>query len=211
MSTRDRILEAAMIVFRRHGFRRSSIEETAETAGLTRQALYHHFKSKEALFSAVIARVNDDAIAAGRAAAQAAEQAGGSLADIMVAQLAARLGQFIASFDGSPYVEELFTEHLVRARDLYYRYAALHAAQATATIEDICRKKRLVLAADMTPSALTRYIELSINGAKSAYPSMQPADAFLRDVEIIVRTLIAGAVMASKPATDRAARIGDRK
>jgi len=211
MSTRDRILEAAMIVFRRHGFRRSSIEEIAETAGLTRQALYHHFRSKEALFSAVIARVNDDALAAGRAAAQAAEQAGGSLADIITALVGARLKLFIASFEGSPYVEELFSEHLIQARDLYYRYAALHAAQATATIEDICRKKHLALAADMTPSALTRYIEMSINGAKSAFPSMQPAEAFLQDVEIIVRTLIAGAVIASKPATDRTTKIGDRK
>jgi AcrR family transcriptional regulator len=211
MSTRDRILEAAMIVFRRHGFRRSSIEQTAEAAGLTRQALYHHFKSKEALFSAVIVRVNDGALAAGRAAADAAEEAGGSLADIIAALVGARLRQLIASFDGSPYIDELFSEHLVQARDLYYRYGALFAAQAAATIEDICRKKRLTLVADMTPSALTRCIELSINGAKSAYPSMQPADAFTREVDVIVRTLIAGAVIAAKPETGRTARTGDRK
>ena len=43
-----------MTVFRRHGFRRSSIEQAAEAAGLTRQALYHHFDSKEALFRAVV-------------------------------------------------------------------------------------------------------------------------------------------------------------
>lgn len=200
-----------MIVFRRHGFRRSSIEQTAEAAGLTRQALYHHFKSKEALFSAVIARVNDDALAAGRAAAEAAEEAGGSLADIIAALVGARLRQLIASFDGSPYIDELFSEHLVQARDLYYRYAALFAAQAAATIEDICVKKRLTLVSDMTPSALTRCIELSINGAKSAYPSMQPADAFTREVDVIVRTLIAGAVIAAKPETRRTARTGDRK
>ena len=54
MSPRTRILDAAMGVFRHHGFRRSSIEQAAEAAGLTRQALYHHFKSKEALFRAVI-------------------------------------------------------------------------------------------------------------------------------------------------------------
>ena len=70
MTPRDRILEAAMTVFRRHGFRRSSIEETAEAAGLTRQALYHHFKSKEALFRAVIERVHDGALADGAAAAR---------------------------------------------------------------------------------------------------------------------------------------------
>ena len=72
-------------VFRRHGFRRSSIEQAAEAAGLTRQALYHHFKSKEALFRAVIERLHEGALAAEIAAANAAEKAGGSLADILVA------------------------------------------------------------------------------------------------------------------------------
>src|SRR5271167_3927570 len=67
----DRILDAAMRVFRRHGFRRSSIEQAAEEAGLTRQALYHHFSSKEALFRAVITRLYESALAAEVAAAEA--------------------------------------------------------------------------------------------------------------------------------------------
>src|SRR6188768_3646019 len=104
MKPRDRILDAAMAVFRRHGFRRSSIEQAAEAAGLTRQALYHHFRSKEALFRAVIERVHEDALAAGLAGAEAADRAGGGLADILVSQITARLKQFIASFDGSPHV-----------------------------------------------------------------------------------------------------------
>jgi AcrR family transcriptional regulator len=60
----DRILDAAMRVFRRHGFRRSSIEQAAEEAGLTRQALYHHFASKEALFRAVIERLYEQGLEA---------------------------------------------------------------------------------------------------------------------------------------------------
>jgi TetR/AcrR family acrAB operon transcriptional repressor len=35
---------------------------------------------------------------------------------------------------------------------------------------------------------------MAVNGAKSANPSMQPADAFLRDLKIMMRTLVAGAV-----------------
>ena len=69
MTPRDRIVDAAMTVFRRHGFRRSSIEQAAEAAGLTRQALYHHFDSKEALFRAVIERLYQDALVAETAAA----------------------------------------------------------------------------------------------------------------------------------------------
>ena len=91
MKPRDRILDAAMLVFRRQGFRRSSIEQAAEAAGLTRQALYHHFKSKEALFRAVIERLHENALAAEIAAGEAAEKAGGSLAEILIAEITARI------------------------------------------------------------------------------------------------------------------------
>src|SRR6516225_7385843 len=88
----DRILDAAMRVFRRHGFRRSSIEQAAEEAGLTRQALYHHFASKEALFRAVLERLYADALAAEASASKAAEDRGSGLADILIGEIAARLG-----------------------------------------------------------------------------------------------------------------------
>ena len=203
MKPRDRILDAAMTVFRRHGFRRSSIEQAAEAAGLTRQALYHHFKSKEALFRAVIERLHESALAAEIAAANVEEKAGSSLADILIAAVTARLRQFIASFDGSPHIEELFSEHLTQARDLYQKYAGLYAAHGAATIERVCRKQRLRLAEGMTSEGLARCVEMAINGAKSVNPGMQPADAFLGDFTTMARTLVAGAFVAlpkSRPA-----------
>ena len=199
MKPRDRILDAAMLVFRRQGFRRSSIEQAAEAAGLTRQALYHHFKSKEALFRAVIERLHENALAAEIAAATAAEKAGGSLAEILIAEFTARLKQFIAPLEGSPHVEELFSEHLLQARDIYQKRAARYADELAATIGRVCRKQNLVLK-DMTAPELARYIELAFNGTKSAYPAMQPADAFLRDFSVMVRTLVAGAVGPSPKA-----------
>jgi len=220
MSPRDRILDAAMLVFRRQGFRRSSIKQAAEAAGLTRQALYHHFKSKEALFRAVIERLYENALAAEIASAEAAEKAGGNLADILIAEITARLAQLIAPLQGSPHVEELFSEHLAQARDLYQKYAALQAGQLAAAIERACRKQRLVLAAGMSSRDLARCIEMAFHGTKSAYPAMQPADAFLRDLEIMVRTLVAGAVSPSprklsarpKPAKQSSrSKTGDRR
>jgi TetR/AcrR family acrAB operon transcriptional repressor len=220
MKARTRILDAAMLVFRRHGFRRSSIEQAADAAGLTRQALYHHFKSKEALFRAVIERLYENALAAEIAAAHAAEQAGGSLADILVAQFTGRLRQLIASFDGSPHIDELFSEHLVQARDLYQKYAGLYVAEGRATIERVRRKQRLALAGGMTSRDFARCIEMAISGTKSVHPAMQPADAFLKDLEIMVRTLVAGAVGPSpKPhpvkraaaKKSRLAKPGDRR
>ena len=220
MKARTRILDAAMLVFRRHGFRRSSIEQAAEAAGLTRQALYHHFKSKEALFRAVIEQLHENALAAEIAAANAAEKAGGSLADILIAEVTGRLRPVIASFDGSPHIEELFSEHLVQARDLYQRYAGLYGRELAATIERVCRKQQLNLAAGMNSRNFARCIEMAISGSKSVHPAMQPADAFLKDLEIMVRTLVAGAAGASpkplplKPATAKKSvrrKPGDRE
>ena len=218
MKPRDRILDAAMLVFRRQGFRRSSIEQAAEAAGLTRQALYHHFKSKEALFRAVIERLHENALAAEIATAEAAEKAGGNLADILIAGIAARLKQLIAPLEGSPHIDELFSEHLLQARDLYQKYAGYYAEQLASTITRVCRRQGLVLK-NMNARDFARCIELAFNGTKSAYPAMQPADAFLRDFGVMVRTLVAGAVGPSpKPARARAAtkksvrpKSGDRK
>src|SRR5258708_17328066 len=213
MKARTRILDAAMLVFRRHGFRRSSIEQAADAAGLTREALYNHFKAKEALLGAVIERLYESDLAAESAAAHAAEKAGGSLADILVAQLTGRLRQVIASFDGSPHIEELFSEHLVQARDLYQKYAGLYGEQLVATIERVCREQQFVLAENMNSRDLARCIEMAISGTKSVHPAMQPADAFLKDLEIMLRTLVAGAAVLppkpppAKPATAKKSRL----
>jgi AcrR family transcriptional regulator len=194
MRPQDRILDAALRVFRRHGFRRSSIEQAAEAAGLTRQALYHHFQSKEALFRAVIEQLYASALAAEIAAAEAAGQTGAGLADILVAQLGARLRHLIGSFEGSPHIEELFSEHLAHGRDLYQKYATAYGKQIAATIERACRTRRLVLARGMTASKLARCVEMAMHGAKSNYPSMLPTDAFLKELELMLRTLVAGAL-----------------
>jgi AcrR family transcriptional regulator len=209
----DRILNAAVRVFRRHGFRRSSIEQAAEEAGLTRQALYHHFPSKEALFRAVIERLYERALAAEAAAARTAEQEGRDLADVVIAEIDARLGTLFAELAGSPHVEELFSEHLAQARDLYQTYSTHFSDEVAATIARVCHTRKLKLVAGVTIEELARCVEMAVHGAKSAYPSTQPADLFLKQVAVIVRMLIAGA-MAPAPAS-RAKKSkpkrGDRK
>lgn len=49
-----RILDTALEVFARHGFRRVTMGELAKAAGLSRPSLYNSFSSKEAVFEAVM-------------------------------------------------------------------------------------------------------------------------------------------------------------
>ena len=54
--TREAILEAAEHVFHRKGLSRSSLRDVADEAGLTRGAIYWHFKNKHDLFAAITER-----------------------------------------------------------------------------------------------------------------------------------------------------------
>lgn len=49
---RRRLLEAALTVFTRYGFRKSSMDEVARAAQVSRQGLYLHFATKEEIFRA---------------------------------------------------------------------------------------------------------------------------------------------------------------
>ncbi len=55
--TRDRILDAAELVFERRGVSRCSLHEIAQAAGVTRGAIYWHFENKADLANAMFQRV----------------------------------------------------------------------------------------------------------------------------------------------------------
>ncbi len=55
--TLETILTVALRHFGEYGFAATSLEEVVREAGVTRGALYHHFKGKQALFEAVIKRI----------------------------------------------------------------------------------------------------------------------------------------------------------
>ena len=52
--TRDRLLQAGVLVFSQSGFNGSSVQDITEAAGVPKGSFYNHFGSKEALGAAVI-------------------------------------------------------------------------------------------------------------------------------------------------------------
>ena len=55
-ATRDSILDAAEILFAKHGVSRTTLQHIATAAGVTRGAIYWHFVDKGAVFSAMMER-----------------------------------------------------------------------------------------------------------------------------------------------------------
>jgi AcrR family transcriptional regulator len=52
--TAERILEAAVRLFARQGYAATSMEEIGREVGITKPAIYHHFKGKDALLRALM-------------------------------------------------------------------------------------------------------------------------------------------------------------
>ncbi|MPM54305.1 HTH-type transcriptional repressor AcnR [bioreactor metagenome] len=57
---REKILESAKSLFIEHGYHGLAMREIAEALGVTKPALYYHFKDKEELFLAILHKNLDD-------------------------------------------------------------------------------------------------------------------------------------------------------
>lgn len=64
----QRILEASLILFARHGFARASMADIAREAGIARATLYLHFREKREVFEALATLLVDQALARTQAA-----------------------------------------------------------------------------------------------------------------------------------------------
>jgi AcrR family transcriptional regulator len=199
MASRERIIDSAAKVFGQHGYRLASMELVAQESGLTRQALYHHFPTKEALFRAVIEAVYESAFEAERAAGLKQEKAGKGLADILAAQLEARFRYLFELIKGSAQVEELLSEQQRQTRDLHQGFLDRKLSLIAGAIERASAAGKVVLRKGVTPAGLARSVELAAHGL-----DLKKADASaFADLDRSLRLMVAGALAAAPETAQR--------
>jgi AcrR family transcriptional regulator len=184
MDPKGGILKSAQRVFARHGFRQTAMAMVAEEAGLSRQALYHHFDSKEALFAALVDDLHADALAAARAAAgKGGRSASEAIANIMLAYHAS----FASSVAGSPFAAELLEEGMRRCAPAIAGHTKAFDKLLETAIAGLARAGKLSLRA-MTARELAEMMGLAAKGAKVAHASgdaLAHATALRRMIEVI--------------------------
>ena len=105
-TTRDRILGAAFTLFGRYGFKRTSMEDIASEAGLSRTALYLQFRNKEDIFRDLAASLHEEALLG----AEAALAGDLPLSDRLRAAVEAKTLKMIEIIQASPHGSELMDE-----------------------------------------------------------------------------------------------------
>jgi len=100
---RAAILEAAMRVFLRYGFKKTSMDDLARAAGLSRQGLYLHYRTKEELFRAAVAAQTESLRAARKVALAREDQ---SVEERILGAFEATHGSLVGRL-GSGYMSEL--------------------------------------------------------------------------------------------------------
>jgi AcrR family transcriptional regulator len=108
------IVLAALELFTRYGYRKTSIDDIAQSAQVAKRTVYLHFENKAAVFLAILEYLGDQV----RQRCVAAERMGGTAVERLTGLLNAYFGMAFEHFSKSehmPELEEAFSK-LARAR-----------------------------------------------------------------------------------------------
>ncbi|HEY3261681.1 MAG TPA: helix-turn-helix domain-containing protein [Pseudonocardiaceae bacterium] len=164
---RRQILDGARVAFARHGYEGATVRRLEEATGLSRGAIFHHFRDKESLF---LALASDDAQ---RMAEVVAEQ---GVVQVMRDLLAGASGS--GSSDGDWLGTRLEVSRRLRTDPKFRaRWAEQSSALTEATRQRLRRQAEAgKIRRDVQVDVLARYLELVLEGLVSHLAMGLPAD-----------------------------------
>lgn len=165
---RKAILKAAFEAFSSYGFRRTSMEDIARAASMSRAALYLHYRNKEDIFRSLTQFYYDDAVA----------QVQGVLALDLPADLAleqafaAQAGQIFEALLSSPHGDELLDTKYASSADIAQAGEARLVAVYAAWLQAAAVKGQITLAVSGgDAAALASTMLAALHGLKAPRPS----------------------------------------
>jgi len=180
----ERILDAAYACFARHGVRRTTMDDIAVAAEMSRAAVYQHVHNKDDAFRRLTTRIFDGALTDARAAA--AHEA--PLAERVHAVLSAKVELVLQLVADSPHAEELLGAGSRLTSDLYDGFGvALHELIARTVAE--AQDRGEVKLVDIEP---TEFADLALALAKGLEGDLSDGDLVRRRLRLGVRLLVAG-------------------
>lgn len=175
----EQILDAAYACFTRHGVKRTTMDDIARQAGMSRSAVYQYVRNKEDAYHRLAERLFDSALAEARQGAAD----GADLTERLIAALRAKLGLTLRLWRDSPaHAAELIGEN---AR----MYADLDAVYTAAMLELIAG----IISADRPEADAAELAELLLALTRGLEADLtdpdRPAQRLRRGVTLLVAGL----------------------
>jgi AcrR family transcriptional regulator len=155
----DAILGAACATFASYGFQRTSMADIARRAGMSRSALYLHYRNKEDIFRSLTQRFFEQAVA-DVALALAAD---GSAEERLAAAFAAKDGPMMEVVLGTPHGSELMDAGFAIGGDI----VAEGEAKIAALLAEWLARRRLPEGIG-TPEEIAVTLVAALNGLKAS-------------------------------------------
>ncbi|MDQ3733087.1 MAG: TetR/AcrR family transcriptional regulator [Actinomycetota bacterium] len=161
----ERILDAAYACFARHGVRRTTMDDIAVAAEMSRAAVYQHVHNKDDAFRRLTTRIFDGALASANAAAAREAPLTERVHDV----LSAKVELVLQLVTDSPHAEELLGTGSRLTSDLYDGFAAsMHEliARTVSEAQDRGEAKLVDIEPDEVADlalALTKGLELDLS------------------------------------------------
>jgi AcrR family transcriptional regulator len=137
---REAIFDAALQLFGRYGYRRTSIDDIARAAGVAKGTVYLYVENKEALFRTLAQSLLDGVLANARTAAAGR---GGDVAARLLAILDAKFGFFHDLLRRSPHASELLDSTSRLCADVFATGDAAYLGLLTKAVADAVRRREL--------------------------------------------------------------------
>ncbi len=178
---RRALLDAAVATFLRYGLKKTSMDDVAAAAHLSRQGLYLHFASKDVLFRSAVLHLVTESGAAARAALA---QEGADLVDVVVAAFVAQ--------HGVHFTAPIAAEHMAELVDAAHAAVGDALADADAAFAD-------ALAARLKRAGLKRTRDRALALIAAATGLKHRRDTTLHDYTRDLRSIVALLVAEARP------------
>jgi AcrR family transcriptional regulator len=183
----EQIADAALRRFARYGFKRSSMDDVAREAGLAKATIYLHFKGKDDVFRAMIARFS--AQVAARCEAVMAQPL--PFPDKLSALMLAHFGAGYAAFGDGEHLLELKSVMASIALPEAQAFEHIFCSQATTLLARAAAAGEISLGALKAEQIVETMAQAAIGAKMGPQPSLETYEARLRRIAALTAQAVA--------------------
>lgn len=183
------IAEAALRLFARYGYKRTSMDDIAREAGVARATLYLHFKGKDDVFRAMLAGLGSQVETRCREALATP----GPFSERLAALMAAHHGTAFSAFSAGEHLGELKAVMVAIAGAKLAAFEAIFVAIARQLFEDAAAQGEISIERSGLPlDTLIATIMRAAAGAKyGELPSCEDYLLRLREIAVVFAAAVA--------------------